>query len=246
MPNWTSNTLTVTGTGKYKKELTEFIKAVDGRVVVEKKDLKMAKKKHLEENRQKYIDEKNLADWANHNNMSALKFFLSVLCYDKGENGSVHIGSSMSMNKLVPRPAELDTFTSPARAEHGEKKKDFEARVERCKKQYGADDWYHWNCNNWGTKWDVNASITSQSDTEIVYQFDSAWSPPSAFIVKASEKFPNLHFSMEFEGEGGEYAGITEATAGDSTEQETEPKTKYCGDCGTILDDDGNCEECQH
>ena len=245
MPNWTSNTLTVTGTGKYKKELAEFIKAVDGTDLIIKKDLKNAKKKYLDENRQKYIDEKNLVDWANHNNLTPLKFFLEVLYYGKNKDGSVYKGSKMSMAKLFPMPAELLKYTSPSRAEHGENKKQFEERVARCKKMYGADDWYHWNCNKYGTKWDVDASIVSQTPTQIIYQFDSAWSPPTAFIQSASNKIPNLHFSMEYEGEGGEYAGITEATGGDFSDQETEPKTKYCGHCGNQLDDDGNCTECQ-
>lgn len=245
MPNWTTNTLTVTGTGKHKKELEQFIKAVDGREFILKADLKKAKEKYLEEHRDEYLKDKNLAGWANHNNMTPLKFFLTVLFYQKTKDGGVCKGSIMSMGKLLPRPSELDKYTSPVRAENGETKKEFNARVERCKKEYGAEDWYKWNCNNYGTKWDVDAELVSQTSTQVVYTFQSAWSPPNMFIVKASAKFPNLHFSMEYEGEGGEYAGIIEATDGDYTEQDMEPKTKYCEHCGNQLDEDNNCTDCQ-
>lgn len=43
-----------------------------------------------------------------------------------------------------------------------------------------AENWYEWNCENWGTKWD--ASIQSWSrvdDTQLNLTFETAWSPPT-------------------------------------------------------------------
>ena len=46
-------------------------------------------------------------------------------------------------------------------------------------KKYGKNNWYHWSIENWGTKWNsCDAAKTRLSDTEVFYQFDTAWSPP--------------------------------------------------------------------
>ena len=210
-----------------------------------KKEFKDAKEKYLSEHRDEYLEGKRLTEWMGHNNMTPLKFLVQVLSYNKDGEGNLYKGSKMSMNKLFPMPVELLKYASPVRAEHGENKKQFEARVERCRKQYGADDWHKWNCHVYGVKWDVDATLVSKNSTEIVYRFDSAWCPPTTFIDNASEKFPNLYFSLEYEGEGAEFAGIYEAQNGGGTNQKTEPKTKYCEHCGNQLDEEGNCSECQ-
>jgi hypothetical protein len=43
------------------------------------------------------------------------------------------------------------------------------------------ETWYGWNCDNWGTKWDVSIyQFERQDDNTILIHFDSAWSPPIA------------------------------------------------------------------
>lgn len=66
------------------------------------------------------------------------------------------------------------------------------------------DNWYEWNCNNWGTKWDVvdpTVSVNLRCQT-VIYQFETAWSPPVEWLEKATKKYPHLEFHMESE-EGG-------------------------------------------
>jgi hypothetical protein len=42
------------------------------------------------------------------------------------------------------------------------------------------EDWYDWNVNNWGTKWDASVHDWGRDgDNEIWISFDSAWSPPT-------------------------------------------------------------------
>jgi hypothetical protein len=42
-----------------------------------------------------------------------------------------------------------------------------------------TDNWYGWNVENWGTKWDVNlAGYEIIDETTVSLSFDSAWSPP--------------------------------------------------------------------
>lgn len=51
------------------------------------------------------------------------------------------------------------------------------------------DDWYHWNVENWGTKWEAGCiDIEDKTDSSITLYFDSAWSPPLAFYTAMEEK----------------------------------------------------------
>lgn len=43
------------------------------------------------------------------------------------------------------------------------------------------DNWYDWNCQNWGTKWDMTIIDFNREDDYTVWvSFESAWSPPIA------------------------------------------------------------------
>lgn len=49
------------------------------------------------------------------------------------------------------------------------------------------EDWYSWNVNSWGTKWDTNAEIVEVTGDSISLSFDTAWAPPIAFYDKLVE-----------------------------------------------------------
>lgn len=49
------------------------------------------------------------------------------------------------------------------------------------------EDWYSWNVNNWGTKWDTNAEIVEVTEDSISLSFDTAWAPPIAFYDRLRE-----------------------------------------------------------
>jgi len=60
-------------------------------------------------------------------------------------------------------------------------------------------DWYNWHINNWGTKWDAYETAFISNDTSEPYaeiNFQTAWSPPAAWLASAVEKFPNLGFKL--------------------------------------------------
>ena len=72
-----------------------------------------------------------------------------------------------------------------------------------------AIDGYHWNVENWGTKWDVyEDAITPEhmgwfeGCTAIQFSFDTAWSPPIEWLAKVVEMFPELHFIMAYDEPG--------------------------------------------
>ena len=73
-------------------------------------------------------------------------------------------------------------------------------------------NWYNFNNNKWGTKWDVAVSddekwaeteITGESSTHISYRFNTAWSPPLPVIEELSVQHPELTITLEYEEEQG-------------------------------------------
>jgi hypothetical protein len=57
-------------------------------------------------------------------------------------------------------------------------------------------DWYKWNCENWGTKWDVSHSRLVKHASYYKYDFDTAWSPPIQWLEKCAKKYPWLKFEL--------------------------------------------------
>lgn len=86
--------------------------------------------------------------------------------------------------------------------------------------KYGANNWYDWTTENYGTKWD----IYDQSDAwrvmpeSIEIHFNSAWSPPTQGITTISKQFPNLQFYIAYADEGGFYIGYSEIHNGECEE----------------------------
>jgi hypothetical protein len=73
-------------------------------------------------------------------------------------------------------------------------------------------DWYHWNVRNWGTKWDIavpngekysDTQMTITDDGDVMYHFQTAWSPVGEVLIKLSEMYPTLEFDYEYEEEQG-------------------------------------------
>jgi hypothetical protein len=78
------------------------------------------------------------------------------------------------------------------------------------------DDWYNWGIINWGTKWDVSeVSVLDQiADGALIYNFETAWSPPRSWVRRASPKFPTLSFELLYVEPGMDFAGQTVYEAG--------------------------------
>jgi hypothetical protein len=117
---------------------------------------------------------------------------------------------------------------------------------------FDSDHWYDWNVRNWGTKWDVcvneddkypETELTGESKDFISYRFNTAWSPPVEAIVKLSEQYPNLVFTLSFEEETG-WGGEVVIVNGEPTE--TESYDNKCRDCealNTLQYCDNDCGE---
>ena len=117
---------------------------------------------------------------------------------------------------------------------------------------FDSDHWYDWNVRNWGTKWDVcvneddkypETELTDEGENFISYRFNTAWSPPTEAIVKLSEQYPNLVFTLSFEEETG-WGG--EVVIENGEPMETESYDSKCRDCealDTLQYCDNDCGE---
>ena len=241
MANLCSNTLTITCDKKHKEELQLFKKLAKARGIIKKKDLETKKDEWLDIQKEQYKKENRFADWMRQTEMPAEEFFTEILFCIKEKSGNINMGNSdLSMQNILPCPIELLSVTCPVRAENGENTAQFRARVERHTKQYGHEDWHSWKCAKWGCKWDVDAEIQFSTPTSVQYMFDSPWSPPTAFIETASEKFPNLKFELEYDEPGECFRGTAYAEGGEMSDED-ESYEPTCNDCGEKFDENGMC-----
>jgi hypothetical protein len=116
----------------------------------------------------------------------------------------------LTLQKILPMPSELEGTTSPT-------PKGEEENAKLLTEKYGASNWYDWHVNNWGTKWDVEANEDdcNTTDSDIVYWFDSAWSPPTKAIIALAKLFPNLSFTLTYREDGCQFAGILKISGDD-------------------------------
>lgn len=80
--------------------------------------------------------------------------------------------------EFVPTPAELLETTAPN-----------DKNVDELVEKYGYPDWYSFQVNEWGTKWDVQSVDEVEADgNSVSVFFDSAWAPPIQFYAKMEEQ----------------------------------------------------------
>lgn len=78
------------------------------------------------------------------------------------------------------------------------------------------DGWYDWCISNWGTKWDACSVCLEPSNkkTQLIYTFDTAWSPPCNIVTEMSKQFPSLLFHLHYDEPSMQFAGIFEIKNG--------------------------------
>ena len=99
-------------------------------------------------------------------------------CWKENEEGNTFLDFA----EIIPPPKDL--FTGNLGAE--ERK--------MCKEK-GIPNWYDWNTDNWGPKWNSYHGHLISSDNDVfIAEFDTAWAPPEPIFDKLRE--------MEFEVNG--------------------------------------------
>lgn len=103
--------------------------------------------------------------------------------------------SVFDFNKVIPCPAEL-------------LKDDWQNNAEKSAenvRNYGYSGWYDWNIAKWGTKWNACHPRMSNGAMKgtLIYDFDTAWSPPTELIDEIARRYPSLTITHEAHEEAG-------------------------------------------
>jgi hypothetical protein len=79
------------------------------------------------------------------------------------------------------------------------------------------DDWYNWNCEHWGTKWDatdvkINRDqeqgwLKDEDDVHLSYRFSTAWSDPDQWFERMAPQWPDLKFLLNYVELGCDFSG---------------------------------------
>ena len=129
---------------------------------------------------------------------------------------------NIDFDNFLPMPKELREVTSPVRIVSEEERNAAIAEYERKEAagelhpfdsktfpltlelqdeyiaRFGADNWYDWAIENWGTKW---GGYDSHRDSDDECTFMTAWNTPFAAMVKLSEMYPDLVFTIKYADE---------------------------------------------
>lgn len=138
----------------------------------------------------------------------------------KSEATEQHNATEFSCQRILPRPISKDS------------------------------DWYDWNINNWGSKWDCYDVDVDDSQAEqgyLVYNFSTAWSPINNVIHKLANKFKKLEFNYSYYETGSDFWGyvnmknglITDSADGELSTAPCTIKQEYLGEYHNF------CSECQ-
>lgn len=117
---------------------------------------------------------------------------------------------------------------------------------------FQGENWYDFNVRNWGTKWDVavgndeqypETELYEESETQLCYKFNTAWSPPQPAIQNLSEQYPDVTFTLSYEEETG-WGGEIEFNAGETAVLEDyENKCRDCDSLNTLEYCENDCGE---
>ena len=66
-----------------------------------------------------------------------------------------------------------------------------------------------WEKQNWGCKWGAyETRIIDEWEGLVMYEFNTAWSPPMEFMETVAKKRPTLLFVLEYEEPGCAFKGL--------------------------------------
>jgi hypothetical protein len=111
--------------------------------------------------------------------------------------------SEFDFNKIIPTPDNI--FQGNLGAEE--------------MKKYGKNNWYDWDCANWGTKWNASEAYASEDGSR--YDFQTAWSVAEPVLEALSKKFPKVKITCRYADEDiGSNCGTLTFLAGELVDEE--------------------------
>ena len=134
-----------------------------------------------------------------------LKEVLSILLDEEG---------NVDFNKALPIPMELEGTQCPTIIISSSDYQEQEEKITNGEnvftrgitrkmskeliEKFGFDNWYDWQLNVWGTKWNAYNQKELRDNS---FQFETAWATPSNFVQNFSKMFPEVTFEMKYADE---------------------------------------------
>lgn len=224
MPNWCSNTLNITGN---KKQIAEFREKtfIENHILSTEEEINQFHAEHIvKETPKKYWGD--IQNYMSVQNLTPIDYITTIhkyrelqgkkeeSTYLQNKQGYIKQGTHLDFNGTVPCPTELNaeelhTWGGPNATER-------DRRRATMQKKYGYNNAYDWHCAKWGTKWNAcSPELFYESKNELNYTFDTAWSPPTAWLRETALMFPQLSFELSYREEGCDLMGTTKVK-GDS------------------------------
>lgn len=132
--------------------------------------------------------------------------------YDPEAVNVVENKSEMSFWNFVT-PTDLDAYFGPEKKPDNYDTMTLDERMVEAMK-FNGDHWYDWNVRNWGTKWDACDATLDRDDTELAYNFSTAWSPAEGAFKAMVRQHPDLEFEFHCTEEQG-WGVVFEGKQGD-------------------------------
>lgn len=174
MPNWTHNRVTISGSSKTIAEIKNLLRS-DDTVLDFQKIIP--------------IPESLLVESGGMENI-AMEMASSAPYSIAREN------ARKQMERMLPYTATHETKTVISELKTEDDVIALGKVYLENKEKYGYADWYGWCCDNWGTKWNAcDAYIPEESETTLIYEFDTAWSEPVPVLKALSAKYPKITIS---------------------------------------------------
>lgn len=123
--------------------------------------------------------------------------------YEENKEGTDE-RTRLVFDKVIPTPEDLQC-DSPAPKDVAKKNKE----------KYGYEDWYEFRIDKWGCKWNPLVNEVEHGNKSLEYWFDTAWSPPSNWVLAASIMYPTLTFNLQYDEVGNGFKGEFEVKNGE-------------------------------
>jgi hypothetical protein len=101
-----------------------------------------------------------------------------------------------------------------------------ESHIPTPKQNLDNGSWYEWRLANWGCKWsDSETKLVGNTDypdniKELIFDFETPWSPPIEAIKTISSMYPKLGFAIFYSEPGMGFEGNAKFVNGEITHEE--------------------------
>jgi len=151
----------------------------------------------------------------------------------KGDKRGLGEGAVLDFNKIIPYPKKFKDLDKKAKYREASRAQEIkrlgykelrdipdDQREKIWKAFPDIKDGYNsgghdWCCANWGTKWNSCDPSLQETEKNLKYKFETAWSPPLPVIHMMGVMFPKLKFHIMYNESGMQFRGSMKVIKGE-------------------------------